>query len=392
MRVNLNRQLVGLEDITFGVGTEEQTRGGQTVEITKINAANLPFDEINTLQEVLDATYPLIIPVGEKLVEIQTVYDNIDSVVIVATELTSTDNIETVVTDLLLGVNSEIRKVNAIATEINQIVSDIIPNLAEILAADDNAELARRYANEDEDVEVEDGMFSAKHYAIKALEIVTDGVIDDETPSALKTYSSTKIEVELLERDNRLDTAESDLDTKSDKVFTNTDTAGAGILVGNNVVEWTKGFTAFAGAILIELTGLYNEASMVGRMKIVINQAVGDDRVIYIDGRWLSTTHIWDEANVVEVSTALSKLNVRFARDVANSKVYLVIGETSSTWNALRIMIDEVLTNYDLSLNLGFVITSTTDISGLTVDYTKTDVQYSNTNDYLGSLITEELI
>lgn len=193
MKVTLNRQLIGLEDIVFGEGTVEQTRGGQIVEITKINAANLPFDEIHTLQEVLDAIYPLIIPVGEKLVEIQAVYDNIDSVVIVATELTNTDNIETVGVDLLLGVNSEIRKVNTIATEINQIVSDVIPNLDEILAADENAALARRYANEDEDVEVEAGLFSAKHYAIKALELVTDGVIDDETASDLKTYSSNNI-------------------------------------------------------------------------------------------------------------------------------------------------------------------------------------------------------
>lgn len=194
MRVNLNRQLIGLEDIVFGEGTVQQTRGGQTVEITKINAANLPFNEINTLKEVLDATYPLIIPVGEKLVEIQAVYDNIDSVVIVATELTSTDNIETVSTDLLLGANSEIRKVNTIATQINEIVTNIIPNLEEILAADDNASLARRYANEDEDVEVEAGLFSAKHYAIKALELVTDGVIDDRVPSDVKTYSSSKIQ------------------------------------------------------------------------------------------------------------------------------------------------------------------------------------------------------
>lgn len=194
MRVNLNRQLIGLEDIVFGEGTVEQTRGGQTVEITKINAANLPFDEIHTLQEVLDSTYPLIIPVGEKLVEIQAVYNNIDSVAIVATELTNTDNIEIVGVDLLLGVNSEIRKVNAIAAEINQIVSDIIPNLDEILATDENAVLARRYANEDVEVEVEEGLFSAKHYAIKALELVTDGVIDDGTASDLKAYSSSKVQ------------------------------------------------------------------------------------------------------------------------------------------------------------------------------------------------------
>lgn len=247
MRVNLNRQLIGLEDIVFGEGTVEQTRGGQTVEITKINAANLPFDEVNTLQEVLDATYPLIIPVGEKLVEIQAVYDNIDSVVIVATELTSANNIETVGTDLLLGVNSEIRKVNAITTEINQIVSDIIPNLDEILAADENAALARRYANEDEDVEVEDGLFSAKHYAIKALELVTNGVIDDETASDLKTYSSNKIlEVVADQIDDTI--AQADKTYSSNKVQTLHDAQAQAIanLSGANASFYNNSTTAIS--------------------------------------------------------------------------------------------------------------------------------------------------
>jgi len=43
MKVTLNRQLLGLEDLLFGAGTVEQIRGGQTVTITKVNASNLPF-------------------------------------------------------------------------------------------------------------------------------------------------------------------------------------------------------------------------------------------------------------------------------------------------------------------------------------------------------------
>lgn len=55
MKVNINRQLIGLEDLLFGVGTVEQTRHGETVTITKINSGNLPFeglvteDAVNTL-------------------------------------------------------------------------------------------------------------------------------------------------------------------------------------------------------------------------------------------------------------------------------------------------------------------------------------------------------
>ena len=55
MKVTLNRQLLGLEDMLFGEGTVEQIRGGQTVTITKINASNMPFGVgDSTFVEVLE--------------------------------------------------------------------------------------------------------------------------------------------------------------------------------------------------------------------------------------------------------------------------------------------------------------------------------------------------
>lgn len=107
--------------------------------------------------------------------KLDTLYANISKIVTVY------DNITNVV---LVG--------NAI-TNVNSVATTIVPNIDEILKADSNALLAKNYANEDEDVEVEAGLFSAKHYAIKALELVTNGVIDDEVPSDLNTFSSNKI-------------------------------------------------------------------------------------------------------------------------------------------------------------------------------------------------------
>ena len=43
MKVILNRQQLGIEDLVFGHGTVTQTRGGITVEITKIDAENIPY-------------------------------------------------------------------------------------------------------------------------------------------------------------------------------------------------------------------------------------------------------------------------------------------------------------------------------------------------------------
>ena len=50
-QIKLNRQKLGVEDLLFGTGTEEQTRGNQQAIVTKINAGNLPFDETRSLSE-----------------------------------------------------------------------------------------------------------------------------------------------------------------------------------------------------------------------------------------------------------------------------------------------------------------------------------------------------
>lgn len=49
MRVEVNRQLLGMEDLLIGIGTVTQTRSGQPVTITKINTGDLPYDGISTL-------------------------------------------------------------------------------------------------------------------------------------------------------------------------------------------------------------------------------------------------------------------------------------------------------------------------------------------------------
>lgn len=54
IKVDVTRNLIGLEDLLTGVGTVTQTRGGNTVSITKINAQNLPFDEATTLAEKIN--------------------------------------------------------------------------------------------------------------------------------------------------------------------------------------------------------------------------------------------------------------------------------------------------------------------------------------------------
>ena len=46
------RNRVGMEDLSLGTGTETQTRNGQAVTITKVNASLLPYDDTRTLDDV----------------------------------------------------------------------------------------------------------------------------------------------------------------------------------------------------------------------------------------------------------------------------------------------------------------------------------------------------
>ena len=80
MNVAINRQLLGLEDLAFGVGTVTQTRGGVSGNVTLINASNLPFDASFTLQQVLDTNYASIATVGADLINIDLVATNLTSI------------------------------------------------------------------------------------------------------------------------------------------------------------------------------------------------------------------------------------------------------------------------------------------------------------------------
>jgi len=60
---------------------------------------------------------------------------------------------------------------------------------AEALVSRNKANL---WAEEDEDVEVETDTYSAKHWAMKAQEVVSSGIIDDTSPDLLRVYSSDK--------------------------------------------------------------------------------------------------------------------------------------------------------------------------------------------------------
>jgi len=56
MPITIQRNLAGEEDLLLGVGTEDQTRDGASVTITKLNADNIPYDGSDSIKDAIDAT------------------------------------------------------------------------------------------------------------------------------------------------------------------------------------------------------------------------------------------------------------------------------------------------------------------------------------------------
>lgn len=187
--ININRQLLGIEDLLFGFGQVIQTRAGQSVIITKINAGTLPFDETQSLLQW--AQNVNLAELGAMTVELQAIYNSIDALnnlednlVALNTlaqainclnnlcaNLTKLQNIDTNMTKLknidtnmtkLQNINTNMTKLQNIDTNmlqlssiytnmaslqniytnmssLNAINSQIIPYLSEILLVDDYA-------------------------------------------------------------------------------------------------------------------------------------------------------------------------------------------------------------------------------------------------------------
>lgn len=55
IEITVEKNLIALEDLLLGVGTIEQTRGGVTGDVTKINGALFPYDADFTMAEKIDA-------------------------------------------------------------------------------------------------------------------------------------------------------------------------------------------------------------------------------------------------------------------------------------------------------------------------------------------------
>ena len=107
-------------------------------------------------------------------------------------------------TNLVPVMNQVINETNATADTINNQAQNAETNanlaVESAQAAANSEQKAYKWAENDEDIEVEAGKYSAKHWAIKASQYVAslpEGTINDNIVSTTDTWSSNKISTEL---------------------------------------------------------------------------------------------------------------------------------------------------------------------------------------------------
>lgn len=212
------------------------------------------------------------------------------------------------------------------------------------------------------------GLYSALHWATEAGSIVSTGVIDDAATRTSTTWSSTKINSEFSKH---IDIVNSD---NAPNVF-----------VGLERKAWTKGVAAFTGIIAIEITGLYNQSAMNGVMEVDLME-VGNTkhfRKLVIHGQWNNGTSAWGYGFANDIIGGAAT-QVRFARNTTTSKVYVLLGETTTAWTDTRVVISVPVSSWNIGLNLGFAVSTIGSLTGITTDFNISATQAINSNSIFG--------
>jgi len=238
--INLNRQKLGLEDLLFGVGIVTQIRAGQNVDVTKINAGNLPFDETQSLLEwaqsinlealgsmttELQTIYDNLTTIGkvednltvintleDNLVALQSLYTNIAKLQNIDTNMSKLQNIDTNMSKLqnidtnmskLQAIYTDLTKLESIydnltmliaiynnLTALNNINSQVIPNLTELLLVNDNA---IQVAADKLTVSTDKGIVAGYKDDVSAMKVAVESIYDtfDDRFLGVKTSDPT---------------------------------------------------------------------------------------------------------------------------------------------------------------------------------------------------------
>jgi len=150
--------------------------------------------------------------------------------------------------------------------------------------------------------------------------------------------------------------------------FINTSNPSIGLQYVKTKKELTKAISPFTGSIVIKLTGIQS-VDIDGTMVVTIKaDGLEPTRELLISGHWRGNNEnkIWTAGHVREITTADTPVDVMFARN--STDTYIVLFKANKVHPNTRIAIDRVMTNYNPSINLGFEISTLTNLSGLILD------------------------
>ncbi len=69
----IKKSLAGSEDLLLGFGTEVQVRNDKNIEITKINASKIPYDETLSTTEKIDSLVAIVEALTLRVEELETI-------------------------------------------------------------------------------------------------------------------------------------------------------------------------------------------------------------------------------------------------------------------------------------------------------------------------------
>lgn len=229
----------------------------------------------------------------------------------VATWLRENKELSIALATLIPELNTIIQQINSTTQNIEDIeinIEDIakaVHSLKEEALAFKN--LAQKYANANEDIEVEDGEYSAKHWALKAYSAVANlpiGTLIDTLIALDKTWSSTKIKGELdLKADKDVTYTKTQIDTDFQKklesglnikTINGEDLMGSGNLVITGGLEFdTVGSYTIAG-ISVARYGSLEIGTVVAGSSLYVGSPT-TERSVVLGGMYTSNTtpNIW---------------------------------------------------------------------------------------------------
>lgn len=263
------------------VATDIANVNTTATNITNVNTTATNISNVNTVAgdtaniNALASDLTNVNLVAADLTHVDTVATNVASVNTVAGSITDVNSVSTHMTDVTTAASNitaiQNASANAATATTQAGIATIQAGIATTQAsaastsagnastsasnASASEVLAQKYAENPEDVAVVTGEYSAKHWAAKAAYLVTTGVINDGSTSAIMTWSSDKINTQLGTKQATLSSGTNIKTVNSTSLLGSGDIAVQPTLVSGTNIKSINGSSILGSGNLVLNTG-----------------------------------------------------------------------------------------------------------------------------------------